>query len=89
MNFDLEIERIVEEIKSSGAKKVLLQLPDGLKPKATELASSLQESTNAEILIWAGSNFGGCDIPEHIKVDLIVNFGHSEFSPFKKSVGRK
>ena len=81
--YELEIERIVEEINSNKAKKVLLQLPDGLKPKATELANELQSSTDAEILIWAGSNFGGCDIPKEqakaMNVDLIINFGHAEF----------
>ncbi len=78
MNYDFEIEKIVNEIKEQKAKRVLLQLPDGLKPKATQIVNELRKKTNAEIMIWAGSNFGGCDIPQ-VKVDLIVNFGHAKF----------
>ena len=76
MAYDLEIPKIIKEIKASKAKTVLLQFPDGLKPKATEIAKKLEKY--AKIYIWAGSNFGACDIP-NVKVDLIINFGHSKF----------
>lgn len=82
MEFDLELDMIKKEIKKSKAKLVCLQLPDGLKPKATEIAQELEKETSAKIIIWAGSNFGACDIPiqlERLGVDLIVNFGHSVF----------
>lgn len=75
MKYDLEINKIVREIKSAKAKKVLLQFPDGLKPFATKIASEIKNRTNAEILIWFGSNYGACDIPQG-KFDLVVNFGH-------------
>jgi len=82
MNYDVDVKIIVKKISDSGAKRVLLQLPDGLKPRAVELANELKEETGAEIIIWAGSNFGGCDVPiyvEHQGVDLIVNVGHAKF----------
>ena len=82
MEYDLELDRIKKEIKKSKAKLVCLQLPDGLKPKATEIARELEQDTNAKILIWSGSNFGACDIPvqlEKLGADLIVNFGHAVF----------
>jgi 2-(3-amino-3-carboxypropyl)histidine synthase len=80
MEFDLEIERIIKEIKKSKTKKVCLQLPNGLKPQATKIADELKKKTNAEIHIWLGSNFGACDMPLHLKnlkFNLIVNFGHA------------
>ena len=80
MQVDLEINRIVKEIKNIKAKRVCIQLPDGLKPKATEVADKLGKKTDAEIYIWLGSNFGACDVPiqlKHLDFDLIVNFGHS------------
>jgi len=74
--YSIDTDKIVREIGS--AKRVLLQLPDGLKPRAVELASELKKRTSAEILMWAGSNFGGCDIPT-ADVDVIINVGHAEF----------
>ena len=35
---------------------------------------------DVNVLIWAGSNFGACDLPvdvERAGVDLIIHFGHS------------
>jgi diphthamide biosynthesis enzyme Dph1/Dph2-like protein len=81
VQYDLEIGKIVSEIKLVKAKLVCIQLPDGLKPKATKIADELTKKTGAKIHIWLGSNFGACDIPlqlRPLKFDLIVNFGHSK-----------
>lgn len=77
--YDLELNRAVAEIKKKRAKSVLLQLPDGLKPKAKEIADFLQKNTAAQIFIWSGSNYGACDIPEVKGIDLLIHFGHSEW----------
>ena len=82
MDYDLELERVKEEIKKSKAKRVLVQLADGLKPHATEVAREL-ERTGARIYIWAGSCFGACDLPNVKGFDLVVHFGHSAWK--KKS----
>ena len=80
--FDLDEKRIIEQIKKKKCKKVLLQLPDGLKPKAGDLAKKIEKETGALVLIWFGSNFGACDIPsgvDQVGVDFIVTFGHNAF----------
>ena len=77
--YKIDIEQIVKSIKKEKAKRVLLQLPDGLKPKAVDIATKIKEKVNVEIIIWAGSNFGGCDVPNIKEVDLVINVGHSEF----------
>jgi len=80
--FDFNLEGAVKEIKAQKAKKVLLHLPDGLKPKAKEIQNELKKKINAEIFIWAGSCFGSCDIPgeaKNIGVDLIIHFGHTKW----------
>ena len=82
MQYDLEIPRVIEEIKSNDAKNVLLQLPDGLKPKAKEIVDLIREELDVNLFIWSGTNFGACDIPLHLEklgIDLILHFGHSEF----------
>ena len=81
-NYDLELNKAVEEIKKSNAKLVCIQLPDGLKPKAKNIQEYIEKNTNASVIIWLGSCYGACDIPITIKklgVDLLIQWGHSEF----------
>ena len=86
--YDLELNKVLNEIKKSGAKLVLLQFPDGLKQYATAIVDFLEEKTEkkVEFLIWFGSCYGACDTPVlgkeiEKKVDLVVQFGHSEMMP--------
>jgi len=86
MDYDFEIDKIVKNIKKLRKKKpiVLLQFPDGLKNKALEVVDKLEEKTSAEFIIWMDSCFGGCDLPvldknTEKKIDLVVQFGHTEF----------
>lgn len=82
MEYDLELDRVVKEIKKQKAKLVCIQLPDGLKPKANEIQKQIKKNTNAEVLIWLGSCYGACDTPQgldKLKVDLLIQWGHSEW----------
>ncbi len=84
--YDLELNKIISNIKKEKAKLVLLQFPDGLKPYATSIVDYLRENTSAEFLIWFGSCYGACDTPvldkeTEKKVDLVVQFGHNEMMP--------
>jgi 2-(3-amino-3-carboxypropyl)histidine synthase len=85
-NYDLELEKVISEIKKTKAKLVLLQFPDGLKQYATAVVDYLKNKTHAEFLIWLGNCFGACDTPVGIeklkpKVDLVIQFGHNELMP--------
>ncbi len=79
--FDFEEERIKQEITKLGAKRVLLQLPEGLKPEGPHLAKIIEKS-GALPIISADPCYGACDIAvneaESLGVDLIVHFGHSK-----------
>ena len=81
MSYNLELERIVNEIKKQKARLVCIQLPDGLKPKAKEIQETIETKTKDSVLIWAGSCYGGCDIPDlkNLNVDLLIQWGHSEW----------
>jgi 2-(3-amino-3-carboxypropyl)histidine synthase len=81
-NYNLELEKAAEEIKSNNAKLVCVQLPDGLKPKARDIQEYLEKDTKAKIVIWMGSCWGGCDVPlqiEKLGVDLLIQWGHSVY----------
>ena len=77
-NYELELDRIVEEIEGSKAKRVLLQLPDGLKPWGPLLVDYIFEKTGADVMIWLGDCFGACDLPDS-ECDLVIQFGHSKW----------
>ncbi len=82
MRFNLELDKAVEEIRKADAKKVCIQLPDGLKPEAKKIADAIEEKTKAKVIIWAGSCFGACDLPlevERMGVDLLIQWGHSKW----------
>lgn len=80
LNYDLEVDKIINEINKTKSHVVLLHLPDGLKPKAKSLQEQIESKTDCQIIIWGGSNFGACDLPVdsgRAGIDLIIHFGHS------------
>jgi len=74
--YNLELDRIISEIKKQKPKKVLLQFPDGFKTWAVDIADYLEKNTKANIVIWLGSCYGACDIP-NTDAGLIIQFGHA------------
>ena len=78
IKYDLELEKAVEKINKEKAKLVCIQLPDGLKERATEISKYLEEKTEATIIIWLGSAWGACVIPV-LDVDLLIQWGHSDW----------
>lgn len=89
LDYDLELDKVAAEIAKLKGKspKVCLQLPDGLKLYADEIVDELtkklrDKNKEVQLYIWAGSNFGACDVPLQLKdldFDLVVNFGHTVF----------
>ncbi len=87
LNYDLELDKVVEKIRLEKANLVLLQFPEGLKDYALSVVDYLEERVkNVEFLIWFGSCFGACDTPQDLgktnqKIDMTVQFGHNEKMP--------
>ena len=82
MTYNLELEKALKAVNElSDNSKILIQLPDGLKPKAKEIVDFLDKNkkNNADISIWLGSCFGACDIPPAKDFDLVIQWGHSEW----------
>ena len=85
--FDFEEERVKQEILKLGAKRVLIQLPEGLKPEATRLAKVI-EKLGILPVVSADPCYGACDLAtveaESIGVDLIVHYGHSKLLKYER-----
>jgi len=81
MKYDLELEKVINQINKQKAKLVCIQLPDGLKPEAKDTQQAIESNTKAKVIIWLGSCYGACDTPnlDKLGVDLLIQWGHSEW----------
>lgn len=80
--YNLEVDKVAKEISRLDARKVVIQLPDGLRPMAFSLAENLRKRSSAEILLSGDSCYGACDLAlsqaETLGADLLVHYGHSK-----------
>jgi 2-(3-amino-3-carboxypropyl)histidine synthase len=80
--YDLEEARLVEEIKRRSPHRILLQLPEGLKPLAAKLAQKLQDTSGVEVLLSGDPCYGACDLAlqqmKQLRADLLIHVGHAE-----------
>lgn len=80
-SYDLQLADAVREVREAEAKRVLVQLPDGLKQYADRIQDALKrEVPGLQIVFWADSCFGACDAPIHVRhlgFDLLLAFGHA------------
>ena len=85
--FDFEEERLRQEIVKLGAKRVLIQLPEGLKGEAPRLAKVV-EKAGALPIVSADPCYGACDLAvseaESLGADLIVHYGHAKLLKYEK-----
>jgi len=70
-------EEVIRELKEKNNPRILVQLPEGLKPKATEITSELQQK-GFEPIVSGDPCFGACDL-KTLKGATTLHVGHSEF----------
>lgn len=73
---------LIAEIRKRNAKKVMLQLPEGLKIRAPAIAEELEKAGIASV-ISAEACYGACDLRDHeakaVGCELLVHIGHNKF----------
>jgi len=78
-DYEFEVEKVKREVVERGAKKILLQFPDGLKKYSLWIADEL--SGVADVFISGSHTWGPCDVDvvgaRAVGADLIVHFGHN------------
>ena len=79
--YNLQLDDAIKQIQDSQAKRVLIQLPDGLKPFADQIQTILKKACpETQLVFWADSCYGACDAPIHVRhlgFDLLIAFGHA------------
>jgi len=83
MVLNFEYEKLARELKRIRPKRVLIQLPEGVKQNAFEVLKIFQD-LDIEPIFSGETCWGGCSIAveeaKTVNADLIVHFGHSEFA---------
>jgi 2-(3-amino-3-carboxypropyl)histidine synthase len=80
--YDLDLPEVWRAVRGRGARRVLLQFPDGLRDHAARIAALLTQETGAEAVVSGEPCYGACDTPSASQLraagaDLLVQFGHS------------
>lgn len=78
----MDFKTLIDEIRKSEAKRIFIQLPEGLKKASIDLITQIQK-IDAEAFLSAEPCYGACDLrtreAEMLGCDLIVHIGHSKF----------
>ncbi len=74
----IDTSELVRKLRTTGATRVALQFPEGLKRNATGVAFALKEA-GFFVVISGDPCYGACDLATGLleMVDLVVHFGHS------------
>lgn len=85
-NYNFQVAKTVWRLKKSGAKRVALQLPEGLLIFACILADIFEQCAGVEeTLVMADVTYGACCIDDYsaraLGCDFMVHYGHSCLVP--------
>jgi 2-(3-amino-3-carboxypropyl)histidine synthase len=88
--YEIDLEQFIKIIKDNNCKRVLLQVPEGLKTHVSEFTEFLENKTKVSVIIFADPCFGACDLfnynLKNLEIDLIVQIGHTPFQDIEKSL---
>lgn len=88
LSYDFEIPRIVDEIRRISARRIMIQMPDGLKRFSWFLREELRKQVpGLEIVFSASPSWGAC-VLEDVEAaeggfDLLVHIGHVEYPYYR------
>jgi len=79
--FDIDLEKVAKVINEDKYKRVVLQIPEGLKIHLSKFLNFLEKETSASFIISADPCFGACDVVNSefkgLGVDFVVQIGHT------------
>lgn len=88
VSYDFKLDYLLEIIEKGNYKKILIQLPNGLKKHYKYIVDYLNERyPGIKVYVSLSPTYGACDIAEEharrIGVDLIVHIGHTPYPWYK------
>ncbi|XP_066492288.1 2-(3-amino-3-carboxypropyl)histidine synthase subunit 1 isoform X2 [Tiliqua scincoides] len=92
-NYNFEIYKTVWRIQQAQAKRVALQMPEGLLMFACTLVDIIERFTGAEALVMGDVTYGACCVDDFtaraLGADFLVHYGHSCLIPIDSTKGVK
>lgn len=84
-NYNFEIHKTVWNIRKHGAKRVALQMPEGLLIYSLLISDILEQFCNVETVVMGDVSYGACCIDDFtaraLDCDFIVHYAHSCLVP--------
>ncbi|XP_030633599.1 2-(3-amino-3-carboxypropyl)histidine synthase subunit 1 [Chanos chanos] len=92
-NYNFEIHKTIWRIRQAKAKRVALQLPEGLQMFACVIADIIERFTEADTLVMGDVTYGACCVDDFtaraLGADFMVHYGHSCLIPIDSTAGIK
>ncbi|XP_071753246.1 2-(3-amino-3-carboxypropyl)histidine synthase subunit 1 [Centroberyx gerrardi] len=92
-NYNFEIHKTVWRVRQANAKRVALQLPEGLQMFACVIADIIERFTEADTIIMGDVTYGACCVDDFtaraLGADFMVHYGHSCLIPIDSTAGIK
>ncbi|XP_014320188.1 2-(3-amino-3-carboxypropyl)histidine synthase subunit 1 isoform X1 [Myotis lucifugus] len=88
-NYNFEIPKTIWRVQQAQAKKVALQMPEGLLLFACTIVDILERFTEAEVMVMGDVTYGACCVDDFtaraLGADFLVHYGHSCLVPMDTS----
>ncbi|XP_037934079.1 2-(3-amino-3-carboxypropyl)histidine synthase subunit 1 [Teleopsis dalmanni] len=88
-NYNFEIHKTIWRIMEIKAKRVALQLPEGLLMYALVISDIIERFTEADTIIMGDVTYGACCVDDYtakaLGADLMVHYGHSCLIPIDQT----
>lgn len=92
-NYNFELPKTIWRLRQMQAKRVALQMPEGLTMFAVQLCDIIERFTEADTVIMGDVTYGACCVDDFtakaLDVDLLVHYGHSCLVPVDQTKGVK
>ncbi|XP_008307600.2 2-(3-amino-3-carboxypropyl)histidine synthase subunit 1 [Cynoglossus semilaevis] len=92
-NYNFEIHKTVWRVRQAKAKRVALQLPEGLQMFACVIADIIERFTEADTIVMGDVTYGACCVDDFtaraLGADFLVHYGHSCLIPIDSTASIK
>lgn len=89
-NYTFEIHKSVWHLRKAEAKRVALQLPEGLLMYAAQLAALFSHFCKVECVIMGDVTYGACCVDDFtatsLGCDFLIHYGHSCLIPINRTL---
>ncbi|XP_052872753.1 2-(3-amino-3-carboxypropyl)histidine synthase subunit 1 [Anopheles cruzii] len=92
-NYNFEIHKTIWRVRETKAKRVALQMPEGLLMYSLVISDVIERFTEADTIVMGDVTYGACCVDDFtakaLGADLLVHYGHSCLVPIDQTTGIK